>query len=138
MRPTLTGVLETALYVEDLDRSQVFYEHLFGFEVLSRIDRMCALAVAGQHVLLLFKRGASTEPTVTPRGVVPPTDGGGELHLAFAIPRESLEGWQSWLARNDVEVESTMRWENGGQSLYFRDPDRHVIELATPGTWAIY
>ncbi|PYU59508.1 MAG: glyoxalase, partial [Acidobacteria bacterium] len=29
-------------------------------------------------------------------------------------------------------------WELGGWSLYFRDPDRHLIELATPGTWSIY
>jgi len=25
----------------------------------------------------------------------------------------------------------------GGWSLYFRDPDRHLIELATPGTWSV-
>ena len=31
-----------------------------------------------------------------------------------------------------------MNWERGGQSIYFRDPDGHLVELATPGIWAIY
>jgi len=26
----------------------------------------------------------------------------------------------------------------GGHSIYFRDPDGHLLELATPGLWAIY
>ncbi|PYK92782.1 MAG: glyoxalase, partial [Verrucomicrobia bacterium] len=26
-------------------------------------------------------------------------------------------------------------WESEARSLYFRDPDGHMIELATPGIW---
>ncbi len=26
----------------------------------------------------------------------------------------------------------------GGTSLYFRDPDGHLLELVTPGIWSIY
>ena len=31
-----------------------------------------------------------------------------------------------------------MKWPRGGESLYFRDPDGHLVELATPGLWANY
>jgi hypothetical protein len=37
-----------------------------------------------------------------------------------------------------VAVESRVKWQRGGMSLYFRDPDAHSVELATTGTWATY
>jgi len=67
-----------------------------------------------------------------------PHDGDGELHLAFAIPAAELANWELWLAKNEIAVEEKCAWEMGGQSLYFRDPDRHLIEVATPGVWSIY
>jgi catechol 2,3-dioxygenase-like lactoylglutathione lyase family enzyme len=42
------------------------------------------------------------------------------------------------LESEDISVESRVTWRRGGQSLYFRDPDGHLVELATPGIWAIY
>lgn len=138
MGPPVEGILETALYVEDLERSAVFYRRIFGFETLTQDRRLCALGVAGRQVLLLFKRGASTRPATIPGGVVPPHDGRGNLHMAFAIASASLDAWRRWLQENGVEIESTVRWDRGGTSLYFRDPDRHAIELATSGTWRVY
>jgi catechol 2,3-dioxygenase-like lactoylglutathione lyase family enzyme len=37
-----------------------------------------------------------------------------------------------------VSIEGEMKWPRGGTSLYFRDPDGHLVELATPGLWSIY
>jgi catechol-2,3-dioxygenase len=56
--PTLDGVLETALYVDDLDRAHGFYAEILGLTVLVRDDRMCASAVGDRSVLLIFQRGA--------------------------------------------------------------------------------
>ena len=41
--PTVGRVLETSLYVDQLDRSIRFYEQLFGFPKLVADDRFCAL-----------------------------------------------------------------------------------------------
>lgn len=136
--PTINGVLETSLYVEDTERAAQFYERLFGFERLFSDQRLCALSVAGRQVLLLFKKGASCNPMTLPGGTIPPHDGEGNLHFAFSIAAEELEAWEDRLAEQGISVESRVHWSRGGQSLYFRDPDRHVVELATPGVWAIY
>jgi len=134
--PTINGVLETALYVEDLERSVEFYRRLFGFETLLETPgRLHAMNVAGRQVLLLFRIGASQGSNPVPGGVVPAHDGRGRLHVAFAISGEEVEGWRKRLSDVGVEVESTVVSPGGGMSLYFRDPDGHLIELATPGLW---
>jgi catechol 2,3-dioxygenase-like lactoylglutathione lyase family enzyme len=136
--PRVGGIVETALYVEDLERAGQFYEGVFGFEKLMADDRFRAYGVAGNHVLLFFKKGASTQPTVMPGGSIPPHDAGGSQHLAFSIPASDLEPWEEWLRAKEVSVESKVTCDGGGQSLYFRDPDHHLVELITPGCWAIY
>jgi catechol 2,3-dioxygenase-like lactoylglutathione lyase family enzyme len=136
--PNLTGVLETSLYVAELERSKQFYCSVFQLEVLAEDDRFCALNVAGRQVLLLFRQGATLQPAMLPGGMIPPHDGRGQLHMAFAIAASEWERWETWLRTKQVAIESVMAWPRGGRSLYIRDPDQHLIELATPGTWAIY
>lgn len=136
--PPLTGVLETALYVGDLARAERFYARLFGARTLLSEERMRALSIADRQVLLLFARGGSAGPNPVPGGTVPPHDGEGRLHVAFAVPADSLGVWERHLAALGVPVESRVRPPLGGTSLYLRDPDGHLVELATPGIWEIY
>ena len=132
MPPKSDGILESSLYVSDLLRSVRFYEETFGFRFISDFgERGCAMQAGARQVLLLFKRGAS-------RPIQSPHDGDGELHIAFAIPSAELANWESWLQARGIAVEEKRKWELGGWSLYFRDPDRHLIELATPGVWSVY
>lgn len=132
MPPPAEGILESSLYVADVARSSSFYEKIFGFRVISRFgERGLAMQAGEKQVLLIFKKGAS-------RQIWAPHDGDGELHLAFAISAGALQGWEEWLAANAIEVEERRIWEGGGRSIYFRDPDRHLLEVATPGTWSIY
>lgn len=132
MPPKTDGFLESSLYVSDVSRSVRFYQETFGFTVISEFgERGCAIEAGSQQVLLLFKKGAS-------RAISSPHDGEGELHLAFAVATTELALWESWLEQRGIAIEEKRTWNQGGQSLYFRDPDRHLIELATPGTWSIY
>lgn len=134
--PSIDGVLETALYVEDLDRSAAFYKRVFEFEVLVSDERLCAFNVANRQALLLFKKEASDSPMTIAGGTIPPHDGRGRLHMAFSIQAVSLEAWEESLRRSSIVIESKVTWAGGGKSIYFRDPDGHLIELATPGLWA--
>jgi catechol 2,3-dioxygenase-like lactoylglutathione lyase family enzyme len=136
--PELRGVLETSLYVGELERSRLFYTQLFGLRVLLQDDRLCALEVCGRQVLLLFQKKGSATSVVTPGGTIPPHDGAGQLHLTFAIDRDALDPWERRLTQDQIPVESRVTWSRGGKSIYFRDPDGHLIELATPGVWPIY
>ena len=132
MPPKADGILESSLYVSDVPRSVRFYQETFGFAVISEFgERGCAMHAGPRQVLLLFKKGAS-------RTFSSPHDGGGELHLAFAIAATELAPWESWLQEKGIAIEEKRTWEEGGHSLYFRDPDRHLLELVTPGTWSMY
>ena len=132
MHPRSEGILESSLYVKDVACSAQFYEKIFGFRIISDFaERGCAMQAGNRQVLLLFKKGGS--------GLIQsPHDGDGELHIAFAIPISELANWEAWLVENGIAVEEKRTWELGGRSLYFRDPDRHLIEIATPGVWSIY
>ena len=146
--PRVTGVLEICLYVADVERSARFYELLFGFERIVSDEHFCAFAVtaensrgekiAAHNVLILFRHGATAQPIALPGGMIPAHDGSGQSHFAFAIPAAELAAWETCLAEAGVTVESRVRWERGGQSIYFRDPDGHLVELATPGVWPMY
>jgi catechol 2,3-dioxygenase-like lactoylglutathione lyase family enzyme len=136
--PAITRVIETALSVDDLDRSSRFYQDVLGLAPMVGDERFRAFNVAGRQVLLLFKKGASLKPSVVPGGVIPPHDAAGQMHVAFAIEPAELAPWRNRLKEKGVAIESTVRWERGGQSLYFRDPDQHLVELITPGCWPIY
>ncbi len=139
VRPTVNGVLETALVVEDVARATRFYRELFGFDVLVQTERLSSLSVKPAQVLLLFQRGGSLENIQLPGGILPGgMDAQGRSHMAFAIAADHVESWQKWLEQKAIMIESILQWERGGTSLYFRDPDGNLLELATPGVWANY
>ena len=135
--PRIARVLETALYVDDLMRAKEFYSRHLDLSQLFCDERMCAFAI-GESVLLLFVRGEGTTAARTPGGTIPPHDGHGPLHVAFAIDKSDLEAWERRLDHAGIDLESRVDWPRGGKSIYFRDPDGHLLELATPGLWANY
>jgi catechol 2,3-dioxygenase-like lactoylglutathione lyase family enzyme len=133
--PPIEGILETSLYARDLKQTASFYRDLFGFRTLVDSPRLVAFEIAGRSVLLVFQAGATESDSVDPRGTIPGHDGRGRLHFALSIPGADLDVWRSRLIERGVALVGEYRWQRGGASLYFHDPDGAVVELATPGLW---
>jgi catechol 2,3-dioxygenase-like lactoylglutathione lyase family enzyme len=129
----IEGVVETGIYVDDLDRAERFYRDVLGLAVLSK--------EAGRHVF--FRAGNSSVllaflPEATLRGDVLPAHGArGPGHFALGVPDGSLGVWEERLAAHHVTVEKEVSWPRGGRSLYFRDPAGNSVELITRGLWGL-
>lgn len=136
--PALSHVLETSIYVDDMERARSFYEQVMGLAAMVADTRLTAYGLGKGSVLLLFARGETSKTVRLPGGTIPPHDGHGPLHLAFAVTEEALPAWEKRLEESGIEIEGRTDWPKGGRSIYFRDPDGHLLELATPGLWANY
>ena len=131
-------VLETALDCDDLPASAAFYRRCSDVTPMLQTERLVAIDAGEGTVLLLFQRGNSGA-LETPGGLVPGHDGSAARCI-----------WRSRSTRRICRpgkrasptlaspIESRVRWERGGTSLYFRDPDGRSVELATPGIWPTY
>jgi len=136
--PQMNGIVESCLYSIDLPRSVRFYQDQLGLRLLESNERLCVFSVADKDVLLIFRGGGKLEPVHTPGGMIPPHGAAGQLHFAFAISKLDFAAWEKHLIAQGIAIESKVNWPAGGQSLYFRDPDNHLVELATPGIWEVY
>jgi len=136
--PPIQGVIETCIYSSDLSRSIHFYRDQLGLRLLESMDRLCAFAAGDHHVLLIFLYGGSVEPVQMPGGLIPPHDGSGQSHFAFAISKEDFPAWRNQWQAQGIALESEVDWPLGGKSLYIRDPDQNLVEFATPGIWEVY
>ena len=131
MQP-IDRVLETILYVDDLDAAERFYGEVLGLELDSRKDGLFVFFRCGAGMLLLFEPEAAT----TGRNV-PAHGARGPGHACFAVAEDALPAWQARLAAAGVSVEQEMTWPRGGRSFYFRDPAGNSLELATPRIWGL-
>ena len=143
-------LLEIFLVVETPQRAREFYGEVLGLEPYGEPDeRGCLFRLPGGQLLGFVAREAAANSNELPGGIVPavlPEDqrpeGSGRpaarAHLAFAVSTDELEAWRRRLEEHGVAVEEEVTWERGGRSLYFRDPDGHLLELVTPGLWDFY
>lgn len=130
----VNSLLEIVLFVEDIARSVAFYKAVMG--LLQSKDGV--FVIAPGQLLLFAKHGTTALPKQLPGGVIPTCGTVGAQHVAFAVAAADFEEWRTHLIAQGLADLSEVRWERGGRSLYFRDPDGHLLELATPGVWEVY
>ncbi len=136
MKPS--RILESALYVTDLDAAEAFYRDLLGLELITRVEGRHAFFRCGDGVLLLFNAEATREPPKPDaRLPVPPHGMVGEGHLCFAANADEITAWRGRLEEAGVAIEAEFEWPNGGRSIYFRDPSGNSIEFAEPRIWGL-
>lgn len=132
----IQGVLETCLYVPDLDAAEPFYADLLGLELIAHAPGRHLFFRCGEGVLLLFNPEHTRAEQTTVGGALIPLHGAeGAGHVAFRVNESALPAWRERLQQAGVAIESEVIWPGGGHSLYLRDPAGNSIELATPALW---
>ena len=131
------GVLETSLYISDLDRAVKFYREMLGLRLIEdkylEGGRGAALQVgSGPSVLLLFRAELTIQG-----GILLPHGTTGAGHVAFRIEAEEIPAWREWLRAHGVAIEQEFAFGDNPPSIYFRDPDGNVLELAVAKIWAL-
>jgi catechol 2,3-dioxygenase-like lactoylglutathione lyase family enzyme len=129
---TIDRVLETVLYVDDLEAAEQFYGEVLGLELDSKKEGLFVFLKCGAGMVLLF------EPQAAGAGRHVPAHGAeGPGHVCFALPEDALAAWQARLIAAGVAIEQEVSWPRGGRSFYFRDPAGNSLELATPRIWGL-
>ncbi|WP_425419971.1 VOC family protein [Oricola indica] len=131
------GILETALYVADLDAAERFYGEVMGLDRIAKVEGRHVFFACGTGVLLLFRPDQTLQPSRNPAMPVPTHGATGPGHACFKATPVDLDAWRGHLEAAGVEIEADFRWPNGARSLYFRDPAGNSLEIAEPKLWGL-
>jgi catechol 2,3-dioxygenase-like lactoylglutathione lyase family enzyme len=126
-------LVETAIYVDDLQATETFYRTVLGLPVIGKEPgRQVFFQVGEASVLLAFLAEATLKGDQLPQhGATGPG------HFALGIEAESFVAWRKLLESHGVSIEKEISWPRGGKSIYFRDPAGNLVELVTPGVWGL-
>ncbi|KQS90483.1 MULTISPECIES: VOC family protein [unclassified Rhizobium] len=137
MAEPLEGILETALYADDLDAAEQFYGTVLGLQKITRAGNRHVFFRCGLSVLLIFNPEETVKPPHEGALPVPPHGTKGNGHACFRVAADKLDGWIEKLTSAGIPIEADIRWPTGARSFYFRDPAGNSLECAEPGLWAI-
>jgi len=133
-----SGILESALYADDLDAAEAFYRNVLGLERISRVGDRHVFFRCGDGVLLIFNPERTIEPPAPDAKLpVPPHGMRGQGHVCFRASEEEIDSWKARLSGHGIAIEAEFEWPKGGRSIYFRDPSGNSIEFANPKIWGL-
>lgn len=115
-----------ALTVADVDRSIEWYRDVLGLEHVHEEEwgRSPAFLTSGSTGLALFPSKSSEPPP--PRSH---PDGLAMWHVAFGADRQNFDAARAELEARDIRYSFS---DHGlAHSIYFHDPDGHLIEITT-------
>ncbi|HEX9899591.1 MAG TPA: VOC family protein [Candidatus Methylomirabilis sp.] len=127
--PRITGILETVLYVADVDRAERFYRDVMGLTPIGKEPGRHVFFRVGSGVLLLFRA-----QTTRQAGSLPPHGADGEIHVCFTTSPAEYERWKPRIQEHGIAILQETEWAQG-RSFYFRDPDGNLLELANADIW---
>ncbi|MDQ2982729.1 MAG: VOC family protein [Actinomycetota bacterium] len=128
----LTRVYETVLYASDVAEATSFYADTLGLRLLEEPDELgSSFRLGGGGVLLLFKPELSSAAGRR----VPSHGATGAGHVAFSLEPGAYDQALAELRERQVEIETEIAWEQGGRSIYFRDPAGNSVELVEGDLW---
>lgn len=129
----IEAVIETGIYVDDLDRAEAFYREVLGLAVIAKAPgRHVFFRVGQRNVLLAFMAAATLKGELLPAHG---TQGPG--HFALGIATADFDAWRDRLVAHGIVIEKEVQWPRGGKSVYFRDPAGNSVELITPACWGL-
>ncbi|MDL2404671.1 VOC family protein [Rhizobium calliandrae] len=134
---TIESVLETALYADDLDAAEAFYQGILGLEKITRAGNRHVFYRCGPAVLLIFNSHETVKPPELSSLPVPPHGTKGHGHVCFRVGGNAIEAMAQKLRAAGVAIEADFHWPNGGRSIYFRDPAGNSLECAEPRIWGL-
>ncbi len=112
-------VLETCLYVDDLDQAEKFYSDLFGFELYGKQKERHVFFHCGEGMLLLF----NARETQKANHGFPPHGATGPMHVAFEIDESLIPAWKERLNQKGISIE---------QEIIERDPFERAAVVVEP------
>ena len=125
-----TQIKESCLYVEDIDRSEHFYHQMLGLPVISKVEKRHIFFRAGSSVLLCFIPEATRNEKT-----LPPHYASGKQHLAFEVGVHNYLETRELLIQKGITITHEQAWKESLKSIYFEDPDGHVLEIVPVGIW---
>lgn len=131
----LTGLLEAAIYADDLAAAAAFYGSLLGLDMVLEKPGAHLFFRCGTTILLVFRPTVTRKQTAEGRLPVPPHGAEGAGHVCFAVPGAELDRWAARMKEAGIEIEADFHWPNGARSIYVRDPAGNSVEFAEPKLW---
>ncbi len=135
MKPS--GLLEAALYADDLEAAERFYVEVLGMDIVIRRPGRHVFFRCGDAVLLIFDPAETADQPYPGELPIPGHGAHGPGHVCFRASADEIDDWRARLEAAGVDIEVELEWPQGGRSIYFRDPAGNSLEFAEPRIWGL-